>query len=75
MWRSESMEEMDNKRTDLSSAPIDTPIYIIDHNHNLYIGTVTKCPGKSEPQRGECIDGDPELFYRNALIAWAYIKF
>ncbi len=57
---------------DFLYAPIDTPIYIIDHQHNLYIGTLTMVPSKYGPQRGECLRGDPELFYRNAFIAWAY---
>jgi len=50
--------------------PLDTPIFIIDHQHRLYVGTFTMVNG--ELCRGKCIEGDSEYFYRNALIAWAY---
>lgn len=58
---------MDNFET----APVDEPIYIIDHQHKLYKATLVMTNGKK--CRGECIEGDPEYFYRNALIAWAII--
>lgn len=58
---------MDN----FENVPIDTPIYIIDHQHNLYKATIVVVNGKK--RRGKCIEGDPEYFYRNALIAWAFI--
>ena len=53
-----------------SNAPIDIPIYIIDNQHRLYIGTITKINGLL--YRGKCFSGDPEWFYRNAFISWAY---
>ena len=52
-------------------APVDTPIYIIDDQHKLYVATLTMANGKK--CRGECIKGDPEYFYRNALITWAEV--
>lgn len=54
----------------LECAPLDTPIYLIDHQHRIYIGTFTKVNEKV--CRGKCIEGDPEYFYRNAIVAWAY---
>lgn len=57
-------------RMAFETCPLDTPVWLIDHQHRLYIGTIVEKDGKM--CRGECIEGDPEYFYRNELIAWAY---
>lgn len=35
------------------------------------VGTLTTNPYNGTIIRGECIDGDPEIFYRAAIEAWA----
>ena len=62
------MERFDN-------CPIDTPIYLISDSHNLYIGTVSLSPWDHKTLiRGECIEGDPDSFYREGFYDWAYIR-
>ena len=55
----------------MDNVPLNTVVWLIDDMHKLYKGTMIMHRG--ELQRGECLDGDPELFYRNAIIAWAWI--
>ena len=54
------------------NAPQNKPIYLIDNYHNLYIGTVYKKNGVW--YRGECLKGDPDCFYRFAIVNWAIIN-
>ena len=66
-----------NNRDKFEAAPLDTPIYIIDEYHNIYVGTLFKryipfVGGSSNNiYRGDCLEGNSDLFYRNALIDWA----
>lgn len=57
----------------LDNMPVDTPIYLIDDHHNLYLGTMLVI--NHELQRGELIYdyscGGEDDFYRNAIVAWA----
>lgn len=48
--------------------PLDVIVILTDEYNNMYLGTITKVNG--ELRRGECIDGDSELFYRNRLVGW-----
>lgn len=58
----------------MDECPLDTKVKLLSANdfpilpQMEYIGTITfngryKC-------RGECYEGDPEYFYRSAIIAW-----
>ena len=60
------------QKSRLDDVPLNMPVYLIDHNHNLYIGTIIKT-ATGELQRGECFSGDAEYFYRNAIVDWAYL--
>ncbi len=60
------------QKSRLDDVPLNTPVYLIDHNHNLYTGTIIKT-ATGELQRGECFSGDAEYFYRNAIVNWAYL--
>ena len=60
------------QKSRLDDVPLNTPVYLIDHNHNLYTGTIIKT-ATGELQRGECFYGDAEYFYRNAIVDWAYL--
>lgn len=62
-------QELKNR---IDNVPLDTPVYLIDHNHNLYTGTIIKT-ATGELQRGECFSGDVESFYRSAIVDWAYL--
>lgn len=55
--------------TSLDECPLDTLVVLTDEYNNMYLGTIT---AKSNGQltRGECIDGDAELFYRNKIVGW-----
>ena len=53
-------------------APIDEKILLIDEYHRQYIGTIT-FDSSGVRVRGECYSGDPDSFYRNAIVNWAYL--
>lgn len=55
--------------TSLDECPLDTLVVLTDEYNNMYLGTIT---AKSNGQltRGECIDGDAELFYKNKIVGW-----
>ena len=61
----------------LEEAPLNTPIELLSSNDCFllpqmkYIGTITNKGQKRV--RGECIKGDPDYFYRSAIIAWKLI--
>ena len=64
----------------LNEAPIDTPIQLLSGDDCLllpqqeFVGTITY-GNKNELVRGECLVGDPDYFYRSAIVAWKeYIK-
>lgn len=58
----------------MESCPLDTEVRLLSSDGCLllpqreYIGTVTY-NGKSMVN-GECYRGDPEFFYRSAIVAW-----
>lgn len=54
-----------------SGIPVDKPVYMIDDQHRVYIGTIIRTE-EGEYQRGECLRGDPDMFNRRAIIAWGY---
>ena len=62
------MREYEN----FENAPLNTPIYLISRSHHLYIGTITIANGIY--YRGECLKGDPDSFYREAIVDWAYLE-
>lgn len=39
-----------------------------------YVGTITMHRSGGYRTSGECIDGDPEYFYRSAIVAWKTIE-
>ena len=59
----------------LNEAPIDTPIQLLSANdclllpQRIFVGTITY-GRKNELTRGECLVGDPDYFYRSAIVAW-----
>ena len=62
----------------LEEAPLDTPIELLSSNDCFllpqmkYVGTITN-NGRGDRVRGNCIEGDPDYFYRSAMIAWRSI--
>lgn len=75
----EKKQEHDNKQTDkwnynMDECPLDTPVKLLSANdfpilpQQEYVGTITF--NGSFKTRGECYIGDPEYFYRSAIIAW-----
>ena len=64
----------------LEKAPLDTPLKLLSGDNCLllprreYVGTITMHRCGEYRTRGECIDGDPEYFYRSAIVAWKTIE-
>ena len=63
----------------LNEAPIDTPIQLLSRNDSPilpqqeFVGTITY-GHRNELVKGECLVGNPDYFYRSAIIAWKEIK-
>jgi len=63
---------------DMESCPLDTKVRLLSSNDCLllpqkeYVGTIT-FNGRYR-ERGECHEGDPEYFYRSAIVAWKEYK-
>lgn len=56
---------------DFENAPVDTPIHLLSKNPSTeFVGTITK--NGSDTFRGECIQGDPDVFFRAAIVAWKW---
>ena len=60
---------------DMESCPLDTKVRLLSSNDGFillpqreYIGTITH-NGRFRT-RGECYEGDPDYFYRSAIVAW-----
>lgn len=54
--------------------PQNTPVYLISSNHRLYIGTTYYDKERKDWFRGECLQGDPDCFYREAIVNWAFLE-
>jgi len=59
------------QKSRLDDVPLNTPVFLIDANHNLYTGTIVSTDRGL--QRGECFYGDSDAFYRSAIVDWAYL--
>lgn len=63
----------------LNEAPIDMPIQLLSRNDSPilpqqeFVGTITY-GHKNELTRGKCLVGNPDYFYRSAMVAWKEIK-
>lgn len=63
----------------LNEAPIDTPIQLLSRDDSPilpqqeFVGTITY-GHKNELTRGKCLVGDPDYFYRSAMVAWKDIQ-
>ena len=59
---------------DMDSCPLDTKVCLLSGDGNIllpqqeFIGTITD-NGRFRT-RGECYSGDPDYFYRSAIVAW-----
>ena len=63
-------------RTDIQNCPLNKRIHFLCNysgNGTLleFVGTLTLNPYTSQITRGECFEGDPDLFYRSAIVYWA----
>ena len=63
-------------RKDFENCPINKRVHILgthDEDGSLteFVGTVTINQYTGQVTRGECIEGDPEQFYRMKWIYWA----
>lgn len=57
----------------ICQCPINKEVYFLCRYGNAVyeiIGTLTTDSHNGTIIRGKCINGDPEIFYRSALIAW-----
>lgn len=63
----------------MDEAPLNTPLRLLSSDDCLllpqheYIGTITTHEGGEYLTRGECIEGNPEYFYRSKIIGWKNI--
>ncbi len=63
---------------DMESCPLDTKVRLLSTDVSLflpqreYVGTIT-FNGRFKT-RGELYDGDPDYFYRSAIVAWKEYK-
>ena len=62
------MDKPYNMNTNLEDCPLNTLVILTDEYNNMYLGTITK--GRGRLTRGECINVDAELFYRNKIVGW-----
>ena len=61
-------------RRDIMNCPINKRVHFLcELGNGLYeiIGTLTYNPYRATIIRGECIEGDPDIFYRSEIVAWA----
>lgn len=61
-------------RTDLANCPLNKRIHFLCQMGNCVyeiIGTLTLNQYRGEITRGECIEGDGEIFYRSQILGWA----
>lgn len=64
-------------RRDIQNCPLNKRVHFLcdlsGTGSTLYeiIGTLTTNPYNGTIIRGECIEGDPDIFYRSAIIMWA----
>ena len=56
----------------MENCPLNILVFLIDNHNHIYIGTIIKKDGVL--YRGKCLKDDCDEFYRNAIIAWAYIE-
>ena len=67
---------------DIGSVPHDTPVELLSSDDCLllpqrkYVGTVIRCKREDGTfdALGECIEGDPDYFFRSQMIAWRPIQ-
>ena len=64
-------------RRDIQNCPINKRVHFLcDLNGNgntLYeiIGTLAINPYNGIVTRGQCLEGDPDIFYKSAVVMWA----
>ena len=64
---------------DMESCPLDTKVRLLSGDGDLllprqeFIGTIVD-NGRYRT-RGECFKGDPEYFYRSAIVAWKPLAY
>ena len=63
-------------RKDIENCPINKRIHFLcdySGSGNLHeiVGTLAINSYNGTVTRGLCLEGDPEIFYRSAIIAWA----
>ena len=65
-------------RKDIQNCPLNKRIHFLcdlyGTGNTLYemVGTLTTNPYNGTINRGLCLEGDPDIFYRSAIIMWAY---
>ena len=61
-------------RKNITICPINKRVHFLcELGSGLYeiVGTLTLNPYNATVIRGECIEGDPDIFYRSDIIGWA----
>ena len=67
---------MDNFSKELEKCPLNTPVLLFAEYmmyQYIFIGTLTINQYDGSITRGQCIKGDPEVFYRSAIKGWKKI--
>ena len=63
---------------DIGSVPHDIPVELLSSDdcfllpQRKYVGTIIRCKreGVTFDALGECIEGDPDYFFRSQMVAW-----
>ena len=64
-------------RNDIQNCPLNKRVHFLcDYSGNgmtlhEIVGTLTTNPYDGTINRGLCLEGDPDIFYRSAIIMWA----
>lgn len=64
---------MNNFNTNITKCPLNTPVILLGEYmmfDYIFKGTLTANPYDGSITRGDCLDGDPDIFYRSAIKGW-----
>ena len=67
---------MSSINTDVTKCPLNTPVILYCEYmmcKYIFIGTLTINPYDGSITRGECIEGDADIFYRAVIKGWGDI--
>lgn len=63
-------------RRDINNCPLNKRVHFLCDYYGTgtlleFVGTLTTNPYNGTINRGECLEGNPDIFYRSAIVYWA----